>query len=101
MDATNLCPIWTPLFIHRRRLFEYISAKLPSIFVSCLKSAATDELKVLDVGCGSMPYRSLFAGGTRIGSYDGADIDDGNTAAIRIDPASECIFAADNSYDLA
>jgi SAM-dependent methyltransferase len=100
MGATNLCPIWTPLFIHRQRLFEYISAKLPSIFSSCRKSTATDKLKVLDVGCGSMPYRSLFAGRAGVASYEGADIDNGNAAALRIDPASERIFVEDNSYDL-
>jgi SAM-dependent methyltransferase len=100
MEATNLCPIWTPLYIHRRRLFQYISAKLPSIFSSCHESTSTRELKVLDVGCGSMPYRSLFAGRTGVGSYEGADIDNVNAPAVRIDPASERIFAEDNSYDL-
>lgn len=100
MEDTNLCPIWTPLFIHRRRLFEYISATLPSVLAACHHSTATSELKVLDVGCGQMPYRSLFAGRSGIASYEGADIEGEHAVAVRIDPVSERILAEDDSYDL-
>ncbi|MEX0643720.1 MAG: class I SAM-dependent methyltransferase [Parvularculaceae bacterium] len=59
--TTRLSVITSPLYIIRRGLFKAISRLAPEI--------AGD---ILDVGCGSKPYESLF---TKAQSYVGVDIE--------------------------
>jgi len=93
----ELSPPWTPLHLHHRALARYIDARAPQI----LDGVGGSEIRVLDVGCGDMPYRATFERDARCIRYDGADIPSAQTrATIAIDPDSQIVSAASGSYDL-
>jgi len=60
------------------------------------------RIRVLDIGCGTMPYRSVFQRTGLCDAYDGADIEpqDGIALAARIDPSTQLMSVPDGAYDL-
>jgi SAM-dependent methyltransferase len=99
MTCKHLVPIWTPLHLHRRALYLAVRG---SILARLPEHAAKigRNLDVLDAGCGSMPYESLFARTGVCNAYHGADVTPGPKVSIRIDPAAQRIEADDESYDV-
>lgn len=92
------CPIWTPLHLHRRLLREHVRRNVPELVRQLGTSFPSETLEVLDVGCGHMPYRELFASSERL-HYVGADIPWANVEPeVRIDPESTRIDAASESF---
>jgi SAM-dependent methyltransferase len=90
-------PAWTPLFLHHRALGRYVESRVPSVF----DLASVPSARVLDVGCGDMPFRAFFERDARCGAYEGADIPgSGSKAAIEIDPTTQRIAAPDAAYDV-
>jgi SAM-dependent methyltransferase len=70
---------------------------VPAIF----DRASTASARVLDVGCGDMPFRAYFESDPRCGRYDGADIAGSDSqGAIDIEPTSQRIDVATGSYDV-
>lgn len=94
----NRCPLWTPLYWHRRLLHEFVSLRAAR-FIEAINRQFNDRpIRVLDVGCGSMPYRDEFVkqGGVE---YVGADVPSaGVVSAVAIDPSSQRIQAPDASF---
>jgi SAM-dependent methyltransferase len=90
-------PAWTPLFLHHRALGRYVARRSSAVF----DRASVSSARVLDVGCGDMPFRALFERDPRCGVYEGADIPGSESkAAIAIDPATQRIAAPDGAYDV-
>ena len=69
------------VYWHLRSLAEAYHQVVERFFDS------TDDLKVLDYGCGSMPYRSLFSGPNI--EYIGADLPGNQMADIRLDESGD------------
>jgi SAM-dependent methyltransferase len=57
--------------------------------------ATANSLTVVDYGCGSMPYRTLF--GTRVSSYLGADLPENELANVFLDASGSLPLAAHSS----
>lgn len=96
-ELFEISPPWTPLHLHHRALARYIDARASHV----LNSVGGREIRVLDVGCGDMPYRAIFERDARCTRYDGADIPSASTrATVAIDPDSQLVSAASESYDL-
>lgn len=85
-------PVWTPLFLLRRRLRQ--SVELAVAHVQNRASYAT----VLDVGCGTMPYKSLILNGIDNTSYEGADIIINEAIRYQIDPDRQLIPDVPDGY---
>jgi SAM-dependent methyltransferase len=94
----NRIPMWTPLYWHQRRLREYVARKAPDFLALLRQHFREGPLRVLDVGCGMMPYRNAFERFTDL-EYVGADIPWANCkSAVEIDPKSQRILAPDKSF---
>lgn len=66
------CPIWTPLFLHRKILKRYVQESV-QVFLNELRiEFPGQKLRILDVGCGQKPYKEYFCGADV--EYIGADI---------------------------
>lgn len=102
MKATHLSPIWSPLYIHRRLLYNFVKQEIPELLLECSKSLNKNKVSILDIGCGTMPYRSLFTENDICISYEGADIEQHPEVpiSVQIDPITQTIKASDESYDL-
>jgi SAM-dependent methyltransferase len=96
-ESNNQCPIWTPLYWHRRFLGEHVANAARRMIDWAKDQFPSQKIEILDVGCGTMPYRKHFAyEGVR---YVGADIPwAASQAEIAIDPATESIMAGDASF---
>ncbi|HVZ71152.1 MAG TPA: methyltransferase domain-containing protein [Polyangia bacterium] len=83
--------------MHHRALEAYVAERAPQV----VGSFASD-VRILDVGCGDMPYRKFFEGGPRaVTYYEGADIAGADGLAnVSIDPATQAIGAPSDRYDL-
>lgn len=94
----NRCPVWTPLYWHRRLLYEYV-VENSSGFVELLrKRFGAGSLQILDVGCGTMPYRDAFTGSKQV-SYVGADVPwAGIQPDVTIDVKNQRICAPNVSF---
>jgi SAM-dependent methyltransferase len=96
-DLFGTSPPWTPLHLHHRALTRYIDTHAPQV----LDLVGGQAVKILDVGCGDMPYRTTFEREARCARYDGADIPTSQApATIAIDPDAQTIAAPSESYDL-
>ena len=96
-ELAGRSPAWTPLFLHHRALERYVRSRVPAVF----DAASTASARVLDVGCGNMPFRAYFESDPRCARYDGADIAGAESHAIvAIDPTTQRIDAAAGSYDV-
>jgi SAM-dependent methyltransferase len=91
-------PPWTPLYLHHRALEVYVERQGHRI----LSSFAEGNLRILDVGCGTMPFRRFFENGSgRSTSYEGGDIPGASArATVVVDPGTQAILAETGSYDL-
>jgi SAM-dependent methyltransferase len=90
--------MWTPLYWHRRLLYEFVSNRGEEFIKLVRKRFATSPLRVLDVGCGAMPYREIFIRSEDV-EYVGADVPStGIKPSIIIDPKSQRIHAPDASF---
>ncbi len=95
--VSSRAPIWTPLFLHYQALEHYVASRVPHV----LERAGQGPHRVLDVGCGNMPYREHFSRDRRLERYDGADIAGSESlATLNVDPESQRISAPDESYDV-
>lgn len=70
-------------------------AGLDGTLIRKLRERARGDL--LDVGCGSMPYRTLVAG--QVGSYDGLDVEARSTDVRYVASATDMAPIAAESYD--
>jgi SAM-dependent methyltransferase len=96
-DLFGTAPPWTPLHLHHRALARYVNRHALQV----LDFVGGDGVRILDVGCGDMPYRAAFERDTRCARYDGADIPTSQTkATIAVDPDAQTIAAPSESYDL-
>lgn len=66
------CPIWTPLFLHRKLLKIYIQESVTHFLSGLRQEFPGVKLRILDVGCGYQPYRESFSASDI--EYIGADI---------------------------
>jgi len=90
-------PPWTPLHLHHRALARYIDTHALQV----IDLAGGQAVRILDVGCGDMPYRAAFEREAGCAQYDGADIPTAQApATIAIDPDAQTIAAPSESYDL-
>lgn len=90
-------PPWTPLYLCHRAIDRYVAQQAEQLF----DRAGAVPLRVLDVGCGQMPYRRFIDRGGRCAVYEGADLEGcGSLATIAVDPVSQAISAPSASYDL-
>ena len=62
-------PLWTPLHLHHRALDAFVKERAPRV----IDQAGAAAVRVLDVGCGDLPYKRFFDD-PRVAAYDGADI---------------------------
>jgi SAM-dependent methyltransferase len=70
-------------------------------YVEPLSQARAKQVKILDFGCGDMPYRSLFT--PLISEYIGADIagqDEDKNSKIKIDPLTGNVPLRDKAVDI-
>jgi len=94
----NRCPVWTPLYWHRRLLHEYVVRESSGFLDVLQKRFLRESLQILDAGCGSMPYRDAFTGLKSV-TYVGADVPwAGNKPEVTIDAKSQRIGAPDASF---
>jgi len=89
-------PLWTPLHLHHRALDAFVKERAPRV----IDQAGATAVRVLDVGCGDLPYKRFFDD-PRVAAYDGADIAGAQSqATLEIDPATQAISAETASYDV-
>jgi SAM-dependent methyltransferase len=98
LDSRHRCRIWTPLFLHRTLLREHVAKNAPKIIADA-RQIAGGTPRLLDAGCGYMPYRDLFEAAGPV-EYHGADIPwaDVKLDAV-IDAETGRIEVPDASYD--
>jgi SAM-dependent methyltransferase len=90
-------PPWTPLHLCHRAIDRYVGGQASKV----LDGVGGSAVRVLDVGCGDMPYRKFFDRDGRCAAYDGADIAGAQSqATVEIDPFTQAISAPSGSYDL-
>jgi SAM-dependent methyltransferase len=90
-------PPWGPLFLHDRALSRYIESRIPVVF----DRVAVPMARVLDVGCGAMPFRKYFERDPRCAHYEGADIAGSDSqAVVSIDATTQQINAPTAAYDV-
>lgn len=87
---------WTPLYYHRRALRNYVAARIPEL----PQADWSGGMSVLDMGCGSMPYRSLFLAHGAYRRYVGADIEQVGAAEARIDPVTQRVDVDTGSFEV-
>jgi SAM-dependent methyltransferase len=95
----NLTPIWTPLYWHRRLLDNYIREMAPRFISNVRSYVDSPNIRILDIGCGAMPYRHYFeeCSGS---SYYGADIPcKDRKADVGINAETQRIKAGDASFE--
>jgi SAM-dependent methyltransferase len=97
MKNKNQCPVWTPLYWHRKLLQRFVFSYAASLNSTLRRRFPNQLLRVIDIGCGSKPYAEAFADV----KYEGADIGVTEHAEISIDATSERIAVADESYHAA
>jgi SAM-dependent methyltransferase len=98
LDPRYHCRITNPLFLHRTLLYRHVKQNAPRIIAEA-RQITTHTPRLLDVGCGYMPYRELFeqAGNVR---YQGADIPWAKVQPdVAIDATTGRIAASDSSYE--
>src|SRR5437868_4901327 len=81
--------VWQPTFLHNRALCRELRSEIARSF------SPEKTSRILDVGCGAMPYRELFA--SRCREYVGCDLY-ADTPGVLKCPADD-ITAADESFD--
>jgi SAM-dependent methyltransferase len=90
-------PPWTPLYLHHRALQAYVERT----GLHALSILGGSGLRILDVGCGEMPFRRFFDRGDRGARYEGADIPGASShASVIVDPQTQSIAAETGAYDL-
>jgi SAM-dependent methyltransferase len=90
-------PLWTPLYLHHRLLDAYIERQAQKV----LELQSAQHCRILDVGCGTMPFRRHFERHDMFISYEGADIPGASAdSTVVVDPGTQSIAAAGGSYDL-
>lgn len=95
--SDNQCPIWTPLYWHRKLLDRFVVAQAAVLCATLGRRFPNQRLRIIDVGCGSKPYEQAFPGV----NYEGADIAPAGSVDISIDAGTQQILAADESYHAA
>ena len=96
---SNTVPPWTPLYLHRRALAQYIGNNAPRILEEASTRLGARRLSILDVGCGQMPYRPVLATSEHCELYSGADVSPA-PGVIQIDPDSQASDAPGGAYDV-
>ncbi len=99
LDQRYHSPMWTPLFLHRTLLREYIQEKAFLFVNQITKTASGTVPNMLDVGCGHMPFRDLFIATDKV-NYIGADIPwAGVQPDITIVPETGVVDAKSETFD--
>jgi SAM-dependent methyltransferase len=95
--AENQCPIWTPLYWHRRLLQRFVFSQAAGVDATLRRRFPNQRLRVIDIGCGSKPYAAAFSDV----AYEGADVSITETAELLIDATTQHVAAPDESYHAA
>ncbi len=94
------CPIWTPLHLTRTFLIRHVKQRAALLIPQIKAESKTDRIKVLDVGCGYMPYKRCFEPYPEV-DYLGADIAWADVQPdFLIDPKTGIIDVATGTMDV-
>lgn len=87
-------PIWSPLFLHRKKL----RAAVASLASSIATTFSVHGKRQLDLGCGTKPYKDFFSA-IQV-NYEGADLECVQGADVTIDRMTGVVNAPSKHYDL-
>lgn len=100
LNSSFDCPVWTPLHLTRTLLVRHVKQRAAEVILRMLAESGTRNIKVLDVGCGHMPYKRCFDFYPEV-VYKGADIPwAGVQPDYAIDPTTGCIDAETSTFDV-